>query len=371
MTDLNHYVYMCDVSPMFMEKCGWLRAGIRRQFRELVTGVLHVDDLVAFSRIFCMDCLRDLILSTFPRDVGFQEEERGPTMRDLSSIVHIRPDSSLVVVPMIANVTFGIQQDHQVLVKLGPYHDATLQPYKSFRDYLIGQFLSFNHLVQGQVEYMFVITVAVVAEPYWLGWPSTYIWKSMRSIPRRHQSPFIIAVRRLSRAVKLGLWSQLFDCVDRLFTNTPELNRIFTAMSGKTYQQGKFWKPKGPHGNGGGHGAPWPGQQNSSNPNWAMRALHDVRAENDQLRAEKEERDKEKQRDEIVQATMQGVQQAFGVSSGAAGSSHDSAKKSSTERQSRFPFMKAWSRLLRPRDSDESRQEAKGRRRSRDRGRSP
>eukprot|EP00959_Pyramimonas_sp_CCMP1952_P166234 3474304-Pyramimonas_sp.AAC.1 len=51
MTDLNHYVWKCDTVRDFATHAGWMNENVKRPFRKIVTGMLHVDDLVAFSRV--------------------------------------------------------------------------------------------------------------------------------------------------------------------------------------------------------------------------------------------------------------------------------------------------------------------------------
>ena len=88
MVDLNHDVWRCATSPNKLRRVGWSIRGHNLRFDQLVAGCLHVDDLVVFSRIWCIKCLAERVKRMFPDDVGFDVEEEGPVLRVLGSIVH-------------------------------------------------------------------------------------------------------------------------------------------------------------------------------------------------------------------------------------------------------------------------------------------
>eukprot|EP00959_Pyramimonas_sp_CCMP1952_P393473 8244518-Pyramimonas_sp.AAC.1 len=50
MVDLNADVHKCDSSPQFLRDIGLLTDDVWYPFDQILTGVLHVDDLVAFSK---------------------------------------------------------------------------------------------------------------------------------------------------------------------------------------------------------------------------------------------------------------------------------------------------------------------------------
>ena len=97
-----------------------------------MVGALHVDDLAVFSKVWCHKCLTKLTQRSFPSDLGFQVEEVGPTPRVLSLIVDINVDSNIRLFPNNANILFGLGIDmEQRILRLGPFHDAGIQLYKS------------------------------------------------------------------------------------------------------------------------------------------------------------------------------------------------------------------------------------------------
>lgn len=60
----------------------------------------------------------------------------------------------------------------------------------------------FDRLIGGDVEGMYPFVCAILHECLLLGWPEHYIANALKSIPKRHQSPLVRALRVIGRSLK-------------------------------------------------------------------------------------------------------------------------------------------------------------------------
>ena len=74
----------------------------------------------------------------------------------------------------------------------------------------------YNHIVRGRIkgmcEYIFVLLAEIDA----LGWPSAWLSRALRAIPRRHSTHFVRACRLIGRALKHNDFRTLL-CIVRPF----------------------------------------------------------------------------------------------------------------------------------------------------------
>ena len=74
--------------------------------QSLVQGLLHVDDAIVLSFVFCSSCLVRGVCRLWPSDVGVSEEGRGPSLSFLHVDIQITTDSKpapLHITPHNAN----------------------------------------------------------------------------------------------------------------------------------------------------------------------------------------------------------------------------------------------------------------------------
>lgn len=212
----------------------WSTADVPWAFSDVVTGVLHVDDMAVFSKVWCAHCLTKKLKKMFPSDIGLNLEEQGPTLRILSVIIHVENDSTLRVFPNNPNVWFGFGlQAQQSIMRVGQFYSTKIQKYSTFASYFVGQLLMYDRLVGGDADGMFLHTCCLILEFLRLGWPQHYITNSMQSVPRRHQSPFVTEVRRLGRRIRQEGWEALFEIksLSREAIGHPLHGRIFDCMA--------------------------------------------------------------------------------------------------------------------------------------------
>ena len=91
---------------------------------------------------------------------------------------------------------FGLGLDRaQQRLRLGPFYSRSVQPYKTFVQYFVGQLLMYDRLVAGMAEDMLLHICMLVFEVLQLGWPQHYVSNAVQSIPRRHRSPLVQHIR--------------------------------------------------------------------------------------------------------------------------------------------------------------------------------
>ena len=203
MCDINRDVFRCSTSRSKARKCGWMTPQVPLPFEKIVTGVLHVDDMAVFSKIWCQDCIAAKIKRSFPADIGLQVEEEGPTLRILSVIVDIDVDSKLHIFPNNPDVWYGLGLEaEQQRLRLGPFYSRSIQSHKVFLQYFVGQLLMYDRLVAGRLEHMHIHICALIHEVLRLGWPQHYVSNAMQSIPRRHRSPLVQHIRFMGRSMR-------------------------------------------------------------------------------------------------------------------------------------------------------------------------
>ncbi len=78
MIDLNHELYNCSTSNDRVRDLGMQIQNYTCRLDNIVTGYLHVDDLLVMSRAWRCDSICSKVGHMFPKDVGMAGEDRGP-----------------------------------------------------------------------------------------------------------------------------------------------------------------------------------------------------------------------------------------------------------------------------------------------------
>ena len=85
------------------------------RFDQIMCGLLHVDDGLVWSGIWCCECLFKIVVSIFPNDVGLEVDESGSIIRFLSSVLIFHEDASFDIFPYPPNMCFALGvSEHQV-----------------------------------------------------------------------------------------------------------------------------------------------------------------------------------------------------------------------------------------------------------------
>lgn len=79
---------------------------------KLLAGILHVDDGLLLSRVWCCDCIFRGICRIWPKDVGASPEESGAKVDFLSITISLDLSGYPIISPLIKNLVFarGISQ---------------------------------------------------------------------------------------------------------------------------------------------------------------------------------------------------------------------------------------------------------------------
>ena len=116
LVDLGHDVRDLHCSASRLDDVGWNFRNLAAD--RLVAGISHVDDSVLISKLLCVNCLCAGLKKLWPSDVGVQLEERGPTLRFLSSVLHA-VEEEIYVFPWNPNVGFSLRlSDIQTVARL-------------------------------------------------------------------------------------------------------------------------------------------------------------------------------------------------------------------------------------------------------------
>ena len=119
LVDLNEELRLVHQNVDKLKEVGWFFQGWKLE--NLVTGLMHVDDAVVFSKIFCHDCLETGMKKLWPEGVGISLEEVGPTVRMLHSYIHVIGDT-VQIRPFNPNTSFALGFcSEQKTARLGPY----------------------------------------------------------------------------------------------------------------------------------------------------------------------------------------------------------------------------------------------------------
>ena len=298
LVDLNEELHVLHQSPERLKSVGWAFKGWRLE--ELVSGVMHVDDAVVFSRIFCNQCLETGVRHVWPQDVGVSLEEVGPTVRMLQSHIHVK-EGRFHVRPFNPNVAFALGfTSQQKVARLGPYLGARIHSYNTLRSFVHGKILAYDHLVLGEACNMYIHIGFLLLEVARLGWSETFMSKALCSLSRRHGSPFIAACRKVGKELRRCSLLSLFDPNELVgfLSSCPIEAAVHGDMSSKP------WRP------GGGHQGwrPW------SRPAYQQTDSHGVSREVVEfVREEKKRREEERHAEEVQQKAKETVMSMFGM----------------------------------------------------------
>ena len=232
LVDLSEDLRLLDADSERLRDLGWHFEG--KCLQDVVSGLMHVDDNIVFSAMLCRDCLAKGMQRMWPADVGIEVEGLGPTLRFLSSVVHVH-GYAVSVFPHNPNLGFAVdllQCPLQKIARLGPFISFKVSSYAHLKAFVLWQVIGFDHIVQGSLPGMCSHLCALYMEIHNLGWPRVWLSNALRSIPRRHSSHVIRACRMFGRAWKY------FDVVSltkhlQAFANMSSINvAIFEPIIG-------------------------------------------------------------------------------------------------------------------------------------------
>ena len=101
---------MCDINDSFhtvhsnihiFREIGWTNDVVPYCFQHICQGILHVDDMVAFSCIYCVACTERILKATLPEEIGLEREWQSPATKVMASDIRVDRNSNITVMPML------------------------------------------------------------------------------------------------------------------------------------------------------------------------------------------------------------------------------------------------------------------------------
>ena len=105
--DLEHGLRLLYKNLGRVQQLGWEILGVH--ISKLLQGLLHVDDCLVMSKVFCQDCLYVGMQRLWPEDVGVSRESFGNEIEFLHAVVHIHDgfeDVPVIILPASQNNDF-------------------------------------------------------------------------------------------------------------------------------------------------------------------------------------------------------------------------------------------------------------------------
>ena len=218
--DLETAVERFYTSPAVAQEVGWYLDGFAPS--ELVQGMLHVDDAIAFSKVFCEDCLYEGVRKLWPEDVGVSLEASGEAVPFLHVLVHVHKDASAApvhVTPLGHNSDFarGLAFD-PFFAKLAPHAGKDVTPQAQLAQYASSRLSTADQVFRGKAVGATEFLAELCAETVLLQWPLPVLAGVLRAYPRSNASDFAVLVRRTGARLKReGLQSAWGPRVYELF----------------------------------------------------------------------------------------------------------------------------------------------------------
>ena len=197
--DLETAIVSYYNNPAVAKATGWVLEDMDPQ--DLIQGILHVDDSICMSKVFCTDCLFRGVQALWPKDVGVSLEAEGARIPFLHVELQVgteREPSPVRAVPLSHNRGFARgEAAHPAFAKLSPYVGAPVSVQRHLAAYTWCRLAGFSQTLQGRTEYCVEPLGELLAEIAILGWPMVSIAAVLRRFPRTNGTDFAVLVRNL------------------------------------------------------------------------------------------------------------------------------------------------------------------------------
>jgi hypothetical protein len=189
------------------KRTGLFRQGIN--FRSLVAGFLHVDDVLLVSKALCCSCLFEGLKKTVPHDVGLSCEATSET-NQCFAFLHLWLDFShspgnLRITPHLQNWEFAKGRSlHPKVARCQLWLSSNIQGAPELRPYLLSKLFALDYVFEGSFtgDDVAECLAVVLAEILLLRWPVVVVSKVLRSFDCRRASGFMHLASFLGRYVK-------------------------------------------------------------------------------------------------------------------------------------------------------------------------
>ena len=202
--DLDTAIVSFYNDPEVAEATGWVLDDASPG--DLVQGLLHVDDSLIMSKVFCYDCLLHGVEKLWPQDVGASLEGKGariPFLHVELQIGNAPEPAPIRAVPLSHNRAFAQgQAAHPAFATLPPYVGAPVTVQRHLAAYAWCRLAAFSQTLRGTTELAAEPLADLLAEMAQLGWPRATIAAVRRRFPRTHASDFATLVRTVGVALR-------------------------------------------------------------------------------------------------------------------------------------------------------------------------
>jgi hypothetical protein len=201
LVDLGRSIAKFYASTALQRKSGIYINGVPPD--QLIQGLLHVDDCLLASKVYCKDCLLRALAVIWPSDVGTSLEAAGFEIDFLTVLIHSFADGSYFITPLPKNVNFALRIDaHPAVSRISPYKGPAIHDFNDIKLLLFPHLLSYNRIALGFIGPAARCTALLLSEVFRLGWPTQLVARVLASIPRRHETLYILSLRRLSKFIR-------------------------------------------------------------------------------------------------------------------------------------------------------------------------
>ena len=202
--DLETAIERFYANPAVAQDVGWHLDGYKAQ--QLVQGMLHVDDSVVFSKVYCEDCFFNGVQKLWPRDVGVSLEASGEHVPFLHVELHVHHEKGpapVHVTPLAHNTCFARgQAAHPHYAKLAPYVGSKATTRAQLAGYVWSRLATADQALRGSTANSTEVLAELCSEAVLLQWPLPLLAAVLRSYPRTNSTDFAVLVRRTGTRLK-------------------------------------------------------------------------------------------------------------------------------------------------------------------------
>ena len=201
LVDLGEAIRQLHEDVSVQRRVGWYFANT--PIEKLVMGMLHVDDSLVGSCVYCHKCLFKGVESLWPPDVGTKLEEHGSRIRFLQADVHVLHGKQIEIYPASLNHLFANGSESQPTVsRRAHFVSRDVQDIFDLRCFLLAKVATFGQLAEGSFRRASSATTDFLSECLRLGWPQIWIAKILISLPRRGHADFNNKLKLLGKDMR-------------------------------------------------------------------------------------------------------------------------------------------------------------------------
>jgi hypothetical protein len=203
--DLDYHSRMVYTSKARAKEVGVYVAGLKTT--KVLQAMLHVDDCIFCSKVWCCRCIERIATSIWPSDVSAKIEESGHSIDFLHIRIQATPNSKntnlLEYSPILHNLSFcqGVHTMPKV-AKFPQYLSHDLHPLSHLQPIIWGKAAVITSSCRTTTADFFLAVCCLAAEGMLLGWPPRHIGAAMASFPKAYRGPPANFIRLLGQTLR-------------------------------------------------------------------------------------------------------------------------------------------------------------------------